>query len=99
MVKEGISSAVQSAGRGAPPRLTLNLEVLFLTLGGGSKGAPGSAVRDNDPFDLLGPTFSTSPCLMSSMISFMSSSLSSGLPRSWSPSSFPNLTTSRISAD
>jgi len=40
--KEGPSPAARSAGWGAPPRLTLNLEGLFLTLGGGREDGPCS---------------------------------------------------------
>ena len=43
-LKEGVFSAVRSAGWVAPPRLILNLEVLFLTLGGGSERTPCPAV-------------------------------------------------------
>ena len=43
-LKVRLSSAIRSACWGAPPRLTLNLEVLFLTLGGGSEETFRSAV-------------------------------------------------------
>ena len=43
-LKAGLYSAVRSAGWGAPQRLALNLEVLFLTLDGGSEGTSRSIV-------------------------------------------------------
>ena len=82
MSMEGLSSVAHSEGWGAPPRLILNLEVLFLAFGGGIEERSCPTVREGDPFGNLGPTFSTSPCWMSFTISFKSSSLSPGLPTS-----------------
>lgn len=79
---EGLPSAVGSVGRGVPPRLILNLEVLFLAFGGGREERTRSVVCERGAFGKFGPRFSTSPWWMSSMISFKSSSLSSGPPRS-----------------